>query len=167
METKKVVSKNVKSFVQRNIKELETKRKKERKAYFTLSWILVVINLATVGVAVSAIILLFQHTEKNSVGVVPLTLAALSAVVVIVIFVLSNISVIYRGINKDKYYKKAVDKIQHEYMQFNFKKEDYSGKDSEEILKKRVKVIYDKYTSQKRRHDVNLFFRAMLGGRDA
>ena len=157
----------ISQFVNKNIKELQTKAKHEKRAYFLLATILLLINLATVVVAIVALVIFLEHvviSERNGLAVAG---AITSVAIVLTIFVLQNINVIYRGLNKDKFFKKAIDKIQHEYMQHSFSREEYSGDDKDAVLERQVKHIFNKYTNKKRKKGAFIIFRALLGGKDA
>lgn len=178
MKNQKTQDQDIKKFVRRNIKDLRARAKRERITYLFFSILLLLINLATLVVAIYAVVNLYidaaDHTsgkvtskvQSLSIDVV-LPLATLSAVVVVVIFILQIVAVIYRGISRDKFFKRALDKIQHEYMQYLSRRDEYNVKEPETILYTQVKDIFNKYTSKKNKASGSLFFRAMLGGRDA
>ncbi|MCK5806920.1 MAG: DUF4231 domain-containing protein [Mycoplasmataceae bacterium] len=151
------------SWVNEKISELKKEKAKNRHRYLFLSFSLILINLATVIVAIFAIDYLYESSGNNTW---PKILSISSAVAVVSIFLLNNINIYYKGVMKEKQYKRAIDSIQHEVMLFNNKTGSYIGKDKEEQLVKVVEKIQKKSISKKRKKSLSLILRGLSGGEE-
>lgn len=148
-------------WVNKKLKELQDQKKRNRFYYITLALILTIINLSTIVVAIIAIDYLNLSTHENSTAVI---LSSLSASFVVIIFFLHNLNIIYKGIMKDKKYKKAMDNIQHEVMKYNYKTNCYIGENKEEVLIQNCEAQYKKAITKTKKNKFTLFLRALSGG---
>ena len=121
------------------MEDLEIKMKQSKKWFVFFSILLMAINLSMVIIAAIIIKDLSQETNKGiNIGLI---LASSAAVVVIIIFFLQFVIVFYKSQMKGQLYKDACDEIQVEVMKFKNKKDEYAGKDSEELLNDKVVSI--------------------------
>ena len=155
--------KNIKvnSWVSQKLTELKKQKHRNRVSYIILVSLLTIVNLSTVILAAIAIDMLITRSSGKTTAII---LSSLSAGFIIILFVLHNINVIYKGIMKDKKYKKAMDEIQHEVMIYKVNPEVYKGKNKEEQLETNVKAIYKKALKKSRKKSFPLFLRAFTGG---
>ena len=159
------MKKNVTSFLDREINDLEMKMKQSKKWFVFFSIVLMVINLSMVVIAGVIIKDLSQESKNGSnVGLI---LASFAAVVVILIFFLQFVIVFYKSQMKGQLYKEACDEIQVEVMKFNNKKDEYAGKDSEEVLSDKVNTIKSAALEHRRHKSmIQILLNGFGGGED-
>lgn len=150
-------------WVNKQIKDLQILRKKNRNKYVFLAILQTSLNLASVAIAIWGIVRLSSHSSGTATEVM---LASFAAAGVVVIFILNNVNIIYRGMMKDKTYKKALDQVQFEVMSYKANPNTYKGKNAEEQLIKNVEEIYEHAVKKRVKKSFSLFLRAMTGGED-
>lgn len=150
-------------WVDKQLADLHAQRKKNRHRYVFLAALQTILNLASVAVAIWGIVRLSEHSNGSATEV---TLASFAAAGVVIIFVLNNVNIIYRGMMKDKTYKKALDQVQFEVMSYKSNPNQYKGKDPEAQLLKNVEDIYEHAVQKRVKKSFSLFLRAMTGGED-
>ena len=155
--------KAINEWVDLKIKHMKIEMKKNRKKYFSLSLTLMLINFATIIIAALAIDKLVESNISNSTAMI---LSSLSAGFIIIIFFLNAFAIFWKGMSKEKDYKNAIEKIQHEQMLFSNIEETYNGKNANKIFESKCKKIYDDAILKNKKIHKSLLFRVFIGGND-
>ena len=151
------------SWANEKIKELKLEKKKNRNIYLFLSFSLIVVNLATVIVAIIAIKSLYNHSGNNTW---PKILSIASAATVIILFILNNINIYYKGVMREKQYMRGINEIQHEVMLYSNNSKSYIEKDKEKQLIKKVEKIKTRTLTHKKKNSLSLILRGLSGGEE-
>ena len=157
-----MATQSMNAWIDSKVKEMKNQIKKNRKKYFLLSGILMLLNLITLTVATIAIDMLWSDVGFST----SMLLAIFSAIAIIVSFFINALVILWKGIMKDKIYTEAIDKLQHERMLHAHTTKKYKGKDKDKILEENARKIYEKATSKLKKKKASLLLRMFTGGND-
>lgn len=123
----------VEQYVESRIREIKIQKKKMRKIYNFWASVVLVLNLITMSLSIVGIVLINSQVNSDS-KTIEIALTSIAAGFIILLFVIHFFNVIFRSISKERFYKEALDKIQHEVMRFNQATEHYDGKTNDDLI---------------------------------
>lgn len=153
----------INSWIDLKVNEMKSKIKRNRKRYFTFSIILLLINIATIILASIAIDMLVSEGSKD---ITSLVLSCLSVGFIIILFLLNGFAVFWKGIMKDKIYKRAIEDLQHQQMLFVHNVGIYDVEEKEKILDKKCNKIYSDAINSNKKVKSSLLLKIFVGGND-
>lgn len=157
---------SIEQYVESRIREIKIQKKKMRKIYNFWASVVLALNLITMALSIVGISLINSQTSSDS-KTTEVALTSVAAGFIILLFIIHFFNVIFRSISKERFYKEALDKIQHEVMRFNQATEYYNGKTNEDLVRNVENIVKETLAIKTVDSVPKVVIRALTGVEDA